>query len=69
MQIERQPEVSARTGLPRSQLYRLIKEGDFPRPVKLGGRAAGWLSSEIDNWIAGRVKERDARTPRGVREP
>jgi len=42
------------TGLSRDSIYRLAREGDFPRPRKLAGRASGWRSDEIDTWIANR---------------
>jgi prophage regulatory protein len=48
--------VKARTGLARSTIYERIKEGDFPAQVSLGPRAVGWLESDIDAWIAGRVE-------------
>ena len=38
------------TGLPTSTLYAKIAAGEFPKPVKLGKRAVGWLSTDIDNW-------------------
>jgi predicted DNA-binding transcriptional regulator AlpA len=31
----------------------------FPKPVKIGNKNA-WIESEIDEWIAERVRERDA---------
>lgn len=49
--ILRLPDVKARTGLSRSTIYLRIAAGTFPRPVPLGGRAVGWLESEIQNWI------------------
>lgn len=54
--ILRRPQVEQRTGLSRSTLYQYIKDGDFPRPVRLGLRAVGWLESDISDWIAARVK-------------
>ena len=56
----RRPEVEARTGLSRSELYRRIAQGDFPAPVKLGERASAWPAAEVDGWIAARIAERDA---------
>lgn len=45
--------VHARTGIPRSTLYDMMRDGRFPRPISLGGgRTVGWLSSEVDQWIA-----------------
>lgn len=53
--ILRLRDVLARTGLTRSMAYALVKAQDFPTPINLGARAVGWLESEIDAWIAGRV--------------
>lgn len=38
------------TGLPKSTLYAKIAEGLFPKPIKLGKRAVGWLSTDVDDW-------------------
>ena len=59
--LERLPQVKARTGLSRSELYRRIATGDFPQPVKLGERASAWNAAEIDRWIADRIAARDAK--------
>lgn len=53
--VLRLPEVQARVGLGRSYIYKLISQGDFPQPIKLGPRASGWLESEIDSWIEQRI--------------
>ena len=47
-------------GVPHSRqhLWKLIKGGKFPRPVKLGVENRGrnyWRRSTIETWIAGRV--------------
>ena len=52
----RLPQVKARTGLSRSSIYLKVAQGEFPAPVSLGARAVAWLSSEIDAWIAERVR-------------
>jgi prophage regulatory protein len=36
---------------PPAQLYRKVKDGSFPQPVRLGKNRVAWLSSEIDEWI------------------
>lgn len=54
--IERVPDVKTRTGLSRATVYRLMDEGQFPKPIKLGARAVGWLSTDIDKWIAARAE-------------
>jgi len=47
-------EVKHQVGLGRTAIYRGVKEGTFPAPVKLTGRARAWRQSEIDKWIAER---------------
>lgn len=50
--------VSAKVGLARSTIYMLIQRGDFPAPIKLGGRASAWSSSEVEQWQQARIDER-----------
>jgi prophage regulatory protein len=40
--------------LSRSELYRRIRIGEFPKPVAIGSRAVAWRQSEINDWIAAR---------------
>lgn len=57
VRLLRLPDVIAQTGYRRSRLYELVRSGKFPRPVSLGGgRAVAWPSSEIDAWIADRIR-------------
>lgn len=56
--ILRRAEVEAKTGFKRAHIYSLMKEGKFPKAMRLGVRAVGWDSAEIDQWIADRLKER-----------
>jgi predicted DNA-binding transcriptional regulator AlpA len=46
------PEVLAITGLSYPTLWLWMREGRFPRARIVGGRSM-WISSEIDNYIAG----------------
>jgi prophage regulatory protein len=54
--ILRLPIVKARTGLSRSTIYLRLSEGTFPKPVSLGGRAVGWIESEIQQWLEHRIE-------------
>lgn len=56
--ILRLPAVRQLTGLSRSSIYKLATEGRFPRPLKLGARAVGWLETEIEEWCAAKATER-----------
>lgn len=54
--LMRRKAVEAQTGLARSTLYKLVKAGNFPAPVKLTGtRAVAWSSCAVDAWIASRI--------------
>ncbi|MBK8892534.1 MAG: AlpA family transcriptional regulator [Propionivibrio sp.] len=61
LKVGRIEQVEDATGLKRSQLYKLTKENRFPKPIKLMGRASGWIMSEVEAWIAERAAERDAK--------
>lgn len=55
----RREAVCNETGLPTSTLYAKIAKGEFPRPVKIGTRAVAWKESEVKDWQAQRLAERD----------
>jgi len=52
----RLPEVVRRTALSRSQIYRLIELGTFPRQIPLSERAAGWIEEEVNGWLRERIE-------------
>ena len=52
--------VEERCGISRAQIYKLAARGEFPRPAKISERCARWPSTEIDEWIAARLAEREA---------
>jgi len=51
----RLPQVKAVTGLSKTSLYTLIRDRNFPAPVRLGPRAVAWVRSEVKRWAANRV--------------
>ncbi|MCV6328694.1 helix-turn-helix transcriptional regulator [Pseudomonas aeruginosa] len=59
MRIIRLKDVIDSTGIARSTIYKLIGEGEFPKPVPLVGRSVGWVESEVHEWIKARIAERD----------
>lgn len=36
--------------------YKLIKDGEFPKPIKLG-RSSRWLQSEVESWMQQRIAQ------------
>jgi prophage regulatory protein len=65
--ILRRKQVESRVGLGRSTIYSKVAAGEFPAPVNLGGRAVGWLASEIEAWIAAQVAATRGETTSGAR--
>ena len=53
--ILRLPTVQNITGAKRSTIYAWIKEGTFPKPVRLGERSVGWLKTEVQAWVNSRI--------------
>ncbi|ECG5644043.1 AlpA family transcriptional regulator [Salmonella enterica subsp. enterica serovar Poona] len=48
--------ITGLTGLTDKWFYRLIKDGLFPKPVKLG-RSSRWLKSEVETWLQERINQ------------
>lgn len=42
------------TGLGRSCIYQMIKDGEFPPPVELTPRSRAWRHSDLARWTASR---------------
>ena len=49
----------------KSQVYKLVQQGSFPKPIKLGKRGSAWLVSEVDAWLQSRVDSRDEEVANG----
>ena len=58
-QFLRLPTVRELTGVSTAQLYRLMQDGSFPRPIVLGPNARAWRLSEVQAWQADRIAARD----------
>ena len=44
-------------GLSRSEIYRRVKDGQFPQPIQLGARAIAWPSDKIEQWQFERIRK------------
>lgn len=55
MQILKILAVCKKTGFAKPTIFLKVRKGEFPKPIKLGARATGWLESDIDDWISERV--------------
>jgi prophage regulatory protein len=50
-QIFRRRQLEKQLGLTRSSIYKMMEDGEFPRPIKLGRRAVGWRADEVAYWL------------------
>lgn len=56
IRILRLPQVCSVTGLGRSMIYQLEADQRFPKRVRIGTRAVGWLEAEVRAWLQKRVE-------------
>jgi predicted DNA-binding transcriptional regulator AlpA len=61
MHILRTADVTRLTGLSRTTLWRLERQGKFPTRIRLGLNSVGWRDKEVQDWVETR--------PRGMSLP
>lgn len=49
-------EVLHTTGLGRNTVYRRMREGTFPKSIKIGPNSVAWLESDILRWMTEAVR-------------
>ena len=49
-------EVERKVGLSRASIYRLMRQGDFPEPKRVGVSGVRWPESEVEAWIEARPR-------------
>lgn len=54
------PEVETMVGFCKVTIYQMIREGRFPKQVRLGLNKVAWLRSEVLGWIGERAAAREA---------
>ncbi len=56
VQVLRHAEVKKRLKVSSAKLFDMVAKGQFPKPFKIvpGGRAVGWLESDVDEWVLDR---------------
>lgn len=57
LRLEQVIEIS---GLSKAMIYRLVRDGKFPVPLKPGGAASRWRESEVRTWHAAVIAARAA---------
>lgn len=63
MRVLRMRQVQDRIGLSKSSIYDRLNvkspryDNTFPRPIKIGVSAVGWLEESINDWICSRMED------------
>jgi prophage regulatory protein len=56
LKLLRFPAVRERTGLSRSTIWRLERQGTFPRHHRISANAVAWIEDDIAKWIRSKVR-------------
>lgn len=54
-------DVTNKTGMGSSTIYRKMNDGEFPRPVRISPAMVRWRESDIDSWISRLSTSTDAK--------
>ena len=55
LKLLRFPAVRERTGLSRSTIWRLERDGDFPKHRRISANTVAWVEEEVMNWIHSKI--------------
>lgn len=47
------------TSLARTSMYKMVRDGKFPKPVLIGAVRKAFIEAEIHAWIQARIAARD----------
>ena len=53
----RLPSVIDKVGLSRSQIYKLIQQGEFPEPLKLDPKISVWIEEKLEAWMDAKIPQ------------
>lgn len=59
MKVYRMRDLLEKLRISKSLLYYWIREGRFPKGVKISPRIRIWFEEEIENWLKERQKEKN----------
>ena len=52
----RLPEVMDSTSYSKSKIYRVMKEGTFPKNINLGSNSVRWITFEVETHIENKIE-------------
>ena len=57
LKLLRFPAVRERTGLSRSTIWRLEREGEFPKHRRISSNVVAWVEDEVLSWIHSKIAD------------
>ena len=52
------PDVESLTGYKKTTIYLMLRQGKFPKPVRLSARAVRWSESAVLEWVQAQIDAR-----------
>ncbi len=59
VRLLRLPEILRRVPYSEAHIWRLERDGKFPRRARLGANRVVWVEAEIEDWLHAKIGERD----------
>jgi prophage regulatory protein len=69
VQFIRSRDVVTMIGVSRTTLWRMVKAGAFPAPVRITERSRGYLLETIEDWMRSRTDDSGGRRAGKVLKP
>ena len=58
MRILRKKDIRDKLGLSDVTIWKMERDGNFPKRINIGPNSVGWIESEVDQWIEKKAAER-----------
>ena len=59
IQFYRLSQLKQQLSVSRSSIWAWVKEGSFPKPIKLGKNCTAWNAEEVHAWVQSRIDLRN----------
>jgi prophage regulatory protein len=69
VQFIRSRDVVAMIGVSRTTLWRMVRAGTFPAPIRITERSRGYLLETIEDWMRSRPEDSCGRLAHAVLKP
>ena len=55
IQFYRLSQLKQQLSVSRSSIWAWVKQGTFPKPIKLGKNCTAWNAEEVNTWVQSRI--------------